>query len=87
MYFVLQSLLIAAGKAAGKGSSSLSAMTNSALTLAKWICVIVFIFSVVQALRHYNRGDMFDGHAHFRNLVWGMLVSIVLFAAFSAIKG
>ena len=86
MNFVLQSLLIAAGKAAGKGSS-LSTMTDNALTLAKWICVIVFIFSVVQALRHYNRGDMFDGHAHVRNLVWGMLVSVVLFAAFSAIKG
>lgn len=86
MYRVLQSLLIASGKAAGKGSS-LSTMTDNALKLAKWICVVVFIFSVVQALRHYNRGDMFDGHAHFRNLVWGMLVSIVLFAAFSAIKG
>ena len=66
--------------------SSLSIMTNNALLVAKIICGIVFIFSVVQALRHYNRGDMFDGHAHFRNLAWGAIVSLILFAAFSAFK-
>ena len=68
----------------GASNDSLKAMTRSALNVARIICIIVFIFSVVQALRHYNRGDMFDGHAHFRNVVWGLIVSLVLFAAFSA---
>ncbi len=61
---------------------------DGALRLGRAICGVVFLFSIVKAFRHYNRGDMFDGHAHFRGLVYAGIVSLILFAAFGAvIKG
>ncbi len=56
----------------------------NALNLVRVILGVVFVFSVISAYRHYNRGDMFDGHAHFRTLVWAALISLLLIAGFSA---
>lgn len=58
----------------------------SALRVAKVIMGVLFIIFVTDALVHYNRGDLYDGHSHFRKLFTGAIVCLVLLAGLSAVS-
>lgn len=58
---------------------------GEAISVTRTIMGVLFVIMVVDALIHYNRGDLYDGHSHFRKLLTGALVCLVIFAALSAV--
>lgn len=58
---------------------------GEAISVTRTIMGVLFVIMVVDALIHYNRGDLYDGHSHFRKLFTGALVCLVIFAALSAV--
>ena len=65
------------------GSSGLP--IKAALNVTRMVLAGIFIIMLVSALINYDRGDVFDGHSHFRKMLTGMIVCLVLFAGISAV--
>lgn len=60
---------------------------TGAINLAKIIMGVLFVVFAVDALINYNRGDLYDGHSHFRKLFTRALVCLVILAGLSALGG